>query len=324
MPTREMQSVLITGGAGFIGSHLADAMMSDGAGVHVFDNFSAGTESNIKSWLNNPSFTLVRGDLSRASELRKLGSSKYQTVFHLAANPEVRVGITNPKIHFLQNVVATQNLLEYLRKTGNIPNIVFASTSTIYGEPTKLPTPENYSPLKAISVYGATKLASEALISGYAHTYGFKAIIYRLANVVGPRSRHGVIHDFIQKLNRNPKELEILGDGTQNKSYVYISDCVQALLTGLEKSTDPVEIYNVGSEDQINVKTIAKIVVEEMGLRDVKFKFTRGVDGGRGWKGDVKCMLLDAGKIMMLGWKPKLNSAQAIRTTIRENIRNKK
>jgi len=151
-----------------------------------------------------------------------------EAVFHLAANPEVKLSSTCPEIHYQQNVVATFNLLEAIRKTGNIKTFIFTSSSTVYGEPTKIPTPEDYAPLKPISVYGASKLACEALISAYAHTYGFKAIIYRLANIVGPRNKHGVIHDFMQKLKTKPKELEILGDGTQNKSYLYINDCIEA------------------------------------------------------------------------------------------------
>jgi UDP-glucose 4-epimerase len=148
-----------------------------------------------------------------------------------------------------------------------------------------------------------------------------KAVIYRLANIVGPRSRHGVIYDFIQKLKRNPEELEILGDGTQNKSYLHIRDCVEAILLGLENSTEQVEIFNVGSEDQVDVKTIAQIVIEEMRLKNVKLVFTGGVEGGRGWKGDVKNMLLDISKLKALGWKPKLNSKQAVRKAARSIIR---
>ena len=218
-----------------------------------------------------------------------------------------------------QNIgaISTSNNSETIQN----PTLIFTSTSTVYGEPTKIPTPEDYAPLKPISTYGASKLACEALISAYAYTYGFNAIIIRLANIVGPRSKHGVIYDFIQKLNKNPTQLEILGDGTQNKSYLYISDCIEAMLLGPEKTTEPVEIYNVGSEDQIDVKTIAEIVAEEMGLENVEFKFTGGVDGGRGWKGDVKNMLLDISKIKTLGWKPKHNSEQAMRRSTKDILK---
>ena len=204
-----------------------------------------------------------------------------------------------------------------MRRIQYIPILIFTSTSTIYSEPAKIPTPENYAPLKPISTYGATKLASEALITAHAHTYNFKAIIIRLANIVGPRSQHGVVHDFIQKLNKNPNKLEILGDGTQNKSYLYITDCINAILLTLQKSKEQVNIYNIGSEDQTTVTEIAKIITQEMGIKNVKFKFTGGVDGGRGWKGDVKNMLLDISKLKTHEWKPKYNSQQAITKTVK-------
>ena len=313
MEAKGIEKVLVTGGAGFIGSHLVDVLITQGANVCVFDNLTAGTLENIKQWLNNPNLTFIKGDLLNASDLTKLKNNHYKTVFHLAANPEVRVGSTNPNIHFQQNLVATHNLLEHLRKTRNTTTLIFTSTSTVYGEATKIPTPENYSPLTPISIYGATKLDCEALISAYAHTYNFKTIVYRLANIVGPRSKHGVIYDFIEKLKKNPKKLRILGDGTQNKSYLYISDCIKAMMLGLEKSKNQVEVYNVGSKDQIDVKNIAQIIIEEMELKNVKLTYTGGVDGGRGWMGDVKNMLLDISKLKSLRWKPKLNSKQAIR-----------
>lgn len=322
MTTKNAKTVLVTGGAGFIGSHLVDTLMFNGAAVHVFDNFASGTRSNIKTWLTNSNFTLMEGDLSKTSELKKLGQNNYEIVFHLAANPEVRVGSTRPDVHFRQNVVTTKNLLEYVRRTQQNPTLVFLSTSTVYGEPSKIPTPEDYSPLKPISMYGATKLACEAIVSAYAHTYGFKAVVYRLANVIGPRSKHGVIYDFIQKLRNNPQELVILGDGTQTKSYLYINDCVKAMLVGLAKTKSRFETYNVGSEDQINIETIAKIVVEKMKLKGVQFNLTGGVDGGRGWKGDVKNMLLDISKIKSLDWKPTLNSKQAVEKTAKEIVKN--
>jgi len=315
-----MRSVLVTGGAGFIGSHLVDALMVRGDYVCVFDNLSTGSMENVEHWLDHPNFTFIKGDLLSQSDLKKLEVDDYNVIFHLAANPEVRIGSIEPSIHFQQNVVATYNLLERVRMAGGSPILVFTSTSTVYGEALKIPTPEDYAPLKPISTYGASKLACEALISAYAYTYGFKAVILRLANIVGSRSRHGVIHDFIQKLRKKPNELEILGDGTQTKSYLYVSDCVEAILLATENPEKRVEVYNVGSEDQINVKTIAEIVIEEMGLKNVKLKLTGGVDGGRGWKGDVKNMLLHISKIKSLGWKPKLNSKQAVRKTVREIV----
>jgi UDP-glucose 4-epimerase len=308
-----VRKALVTGGAGFIGSHLVDALMVRGDEVCVFDNLSTGSIENVRHWLGSTNFTFVRGDLLNLTDLEKLEIDRYSLIFHFAANPEVKIGSTEPNIHFQQNVVATHNLLELVRKTDTQPTIVFASTSTVYGEALRIPTPEDYAPLKPISTYGASKLACEALITAYAYTYGFKAVIYRLANIVGPRSRHGVIYDFIQKLKRNPEELEILGDGSQTKSYLHIKDCIDAILLGLENSAEQVEIFNVGSEDQVDVRTIAQIVIEEMRLKNVKLVFTGGVEGGRGWKGDIKNMLLDITKLKRLGWKPRLNSRQAVR-----------
>jgi UDP-glucose 4-epimerase len=312
-----MGKILFTGGAGFIGSHLVDAVMAQGKEVVVFDNLSNGSLENIIRWRSHPAFSFIKGDLLNPTDLAKLEIKSYDLIFHSAANPEVRVGSENPDIHFKQNIAATYNLLELVRKAGNHPTLVYTSTSTVYGEAAKVPTPEDYAPLRPISIYGASKLASEALVTAYAYTYGFKAVIYRIANVVGPRSRHGVVYDFVQKLKKNRSELEILGDGTQTKSYLYVSDCIEAMLLGIENSSEQVEIYNIGSEDQIDVKTIANIVVEEMGLKDVKFVFTGGVDGGRGWIGDVKNMQLDINKIKKLGWKPRLSSEQAIRQTVK-------
>ncbi|MEM3612702.1 MAG: NAD-dependent epimerase/dehydratase family protein [Candidatus Bathyarchaeia archaeon] len=309
--SQDLGRIFITGGAGFIGSHLVDRLCKMGKDVIVFDNLSSGTIENVRKWLGTPGFRFIRGDLLSLEEVVK-SINGCDTVFHLAANPEVRVGSENPKIHYKQNVLATFNLLEVIRKVGHIKILVFTSSSTVYGDAEKIPTPEDYAPLKPISTYGASKLAAEALISAYANTYGFKAIIYRLANIVGLRSQHGVIHDFIKKLRENPERLEILGDGTQMKSYLHVEDCVDAILIGLEASNERVRIFNVGSEDQIVVKEIADIICSKMGLKNVRYIFTGGVDGGRGWKGDVKVMLLSIERLKSLGWKPKLNSRQAV------------
>ncbi len=315
-----MSKVLVTGGAGFIGSHLAERLVNSGFDVCVYDNLSSGSIENIKHLLNKKNFKFVKEDLLKPVTLPKI-LDECEVVFHLAANPEVRVSSVNPEIHFQQNVLSTYNLLECLRKTGKVRTFVFTS-STVYGE-AKTPTPEDYPELKPISVYGASKLACEALITAYAYNYGFRAVIYRLANIVGPRSKHGVIYDFIEKLRMNSRELEILGDGTQTKSYLYIDDCLEAMFIGLEALGGQVEVFNVGSEDQLGVKSIAEIVVEEMNLKNVRFKFTGGVDGGRGWKGDVKNMLLDIRKLKSLGWKPRYTSKEAVKLTVKHFVGSK-
>ena len=305
---------LVTGGAGFIGSHLIDALVKKND-VICFDNFSSGQRKFIEH--NMDKIELIEGDLLNRKEIKK-ALKNVDIVFHLAANPDVRLGITNTNIHFQQNIVATYNLLEEMRIAG-INKIVFTSSSTVYGEASTIPTPENYGPLIPISLYGASKLAAEGLISAYSHTFDIDAIIYRFANVVGPRSTHGVIYDFINKLARNSKKLEILGDGRQKKSYLYIDDCINAMLFGL-KTKNKVEIFNIGSEDWVDVKKIADIISEEMKLKP-EYIFTGGIDG-RGWKGDVKIMKLSIEKLKSMGWEPHYSSAEAVRLTARWMIEN--
>ncbi|HDN95830.1 MAG TPA: NAD-dependent epimerase/dehydratase family protein [Thermoplasmatales archaeon] len=300
---------LVTGGAGFIGSHLIDALLAKGYEVACIDNFSSGRREFIEKNLSK--IELIEGDLLNRQDIKK-ALDNCDIVFHLAANPDVRVGAVNPKLHFDNNIIATYNLLEEMREKG-IVKIAFTSSSTVYGDATVIPTPEDYGPLIPISLYGASKLAAEALICSYCHTFDMEAVIYRFANVVGPRSTHGVIYDFIKKLRANPDELEILGDGTQRKSYLYIDDCIDAMIFGIEKAKERVEIFNIGSEDWVEVKEIADIVSQEMGLKP-EYRFTGGIDG-RGWKGDVKFMRLDISKLKSLGWKPKYGSKEAIRMT---------
>lgn len=309
------RKILVTGGAGFIGSHLVNRLMHSGWNVVVIDNLSAGRIENVQRWCKDERFEIMKGDLKNIVQARNAVQNT-DLVFHLAANPEVRVGETDPSIHFEENMVATFNLLEAMRKSPMAKTLVLASTSAIYGEASVLPTPEEYGPLAPISMYGASKLGCEALASSYAYTFGIRTLILRLANVVGSRSTHGVIVDFINRLQTTPKRLTILGDGTQTKSYLHIDDCISAMLyltdqfLGDEKKVD---IYNVGAFDQISVKRIAKIVTEQMRLPNVVFTFSGGVDGGRGWRGDVKIMNLSIKKLRQAGWKPEYNSEQAIK-----------
>ncbi len=310
--------VLVTGGAGFIGSHLVDHLIEDGYEVRVLDDLSAGSLENLKQWIDHERFEFMQGDLRRRDVCEKAVKG-IDAVFHLAANPEVRIGAQSPELLYETNVLITYNLLETMRKE-DIKALAFTSSSTVYGEAKEIPTPEDYGPLEPISVYGGAKLAAEALIAGYAHTFDIKAVVFRLANIIGKRSNHGVIYDFINKLKANPHRLEILGDGTQRKSYLHVSDTVEAMLYLFKeflKEDKIYDAYNIGSEDWITVTEIAEIVSREMGLNP-EFYFTGGVDGGRGWKGDVKIMLLNIEKAKAKGWKPKMNSKEAVEKTVRE------
>jgi UDP-glucose 4-epimerase len=313
MSTQKDRSILVTGGAGFIGSHLVERLLAENK-VTVLDNFSSGKREFLAPHHNNPNFHLIKADLLLPGALEK-ALTGVDMVFHLAANPDVKLGAENTRVHLEQNVLATYNLLEAMRKM-RVNRIAFTSTSTIYGEATTVPTPEDYGPLLPISLYGASKLACEALISSYCHTFEMQSWIYRFANIVGERGTHGVLVDFIRKLRENPRELEILGSGKQKKSYLEVRDCVQAMLHCVKNSDGQINVFNIGSEDSVDVTEIANIVALQMGLTDVRYRYTGGVDG-RGWKGDVKVMQLSIEKIKMLGWTPQGSSAQAILAAVK-------
>jgi UDP-glucose 4-epimerase len=306
------KSILVTGGAGFIGSHLVDMLLEENE-VFILDNFSSGKRESLLTHMENPKFHLLEADLLDTGKLEPFLEKK-DIVFHLSANPIVRLGIEDTRIHLEQNVLATYNLLEAMRKTG-VRQIVFTSTSAVYGEAGLVPTPEDYGPLLPISLYGASKLSCEALISSYCHTFDMQSWIYRFANIVGERGNHGVIADFIRKLRKNPKKLEILGSGKQRKSYLEVKDCVNAMLYSIEHSGDETNLFNIGSTDHVDVTEVADIVVKQLGLSDVEYRYTGGMDG-RGWKGDVKVMLLSIEKIKRLGWTPQCGSAGAIKSAV--------
>jgi UDP-glucose 4-epimerase len=301
-----VMNAVVTGGAGFIGSHLVDALVTRGDRVAVIDNLSAGTMENLAGHLERGTVTFVRADLLETGWEDLLEGA--DMVFHLAADPDVRQSAVTPGRQVQQNIMATTRVLEAMRDHG-VRNLGFTSTSTVYGEASVIPTSEEYSPMEPISVYGATKLACEALISGYSHSFGIRSTSFRFANIIGPRSGHGVIPDFVRKLRENPRELEILGDGTQTKSYLEVSECVQAMLFAIEHARHPVNRFNIGSEDWIDVTAIADIVVAAMGLSRVKYRYT---GGERGWVGDVPRMLLSIERLKSLGWRPKMGSRESV------------
>lgn len=300
----------MTGGAGFIGSHLVDALLARGDQVRIVDDLSAGTREWVASRAE-----LIVGDILDRTVLDQVLPG-IDRVYHLAANPDVRVGATDTRVHLRQNVDATAGLLEAMRDHA-VSELSFTSTSTVYGETAVIPTPEDHGPLLPISFYGASKLACEALISAHVATWDLTARWFRFANVVGPRSTHGVTYDFFNKLRADPRHLEILGDGAQCKSYCHVDDTVAGMLQAETAPADPVGIYNIGSEDWVDVKDIADLIVEEMGLTGVEYTFTGGVDGGRGWKGDVKVMRLAIEALKATGWEPRYDSKASIRATVR-------
>ncbi len=301
----------MTGGAGFIGSHLVDHLVGEECQVTVLDDLSSGHMTFLADAMASRRVDFVKGDLL-TFDLPPL-LEDVDAVWHVAANPEVRIGVTDTAVHLEQNVTATHRVLEAMRAAG-VEDLLFTSTSTVYGEAAVVPTPEEYGPCSPISLYGASKLAAEALISAYCGTFGMRAALIRFANVVGPRSTHGVIHDFITKLRADPTRLEILGKppGTR-KSYVHIEDCVEGIVAAWSATEVGAEVYNVGSEDLIDVQTIADVVVEAMGLEGVAHEWTGGVDGGRGWKGDVRVMHLAIDKMEAAGWRPRMRSTEAVR-----------
>jgi len=302
----------VSGGAGFIGSHLVDRLIEMGE-VTVYDNLSSGKKEFIEHYLSRDNFQFIQADLMEPDTLQK-AMKGHDVVFHLAANPDARAGIKDTSLDLKQGTIATYNVLEAMRLNG-IKKIVFASSSTVLGETPVKPIAEDYAPLQPISLYGASKLAGEALLSAFCHLSGMQAWIFRFANVVGARATHGVIFDFINKLKRNAIELEILGDGSQEKPYLHVADCVDGFLYGFQHSHDQVNVFNLGTSSSTAVSTIARMLVEEMGLSGISFKYT---GGNRGWPGDVPQVRYDISRMERLGWKPGYTSDEAVRQGIRD------
>ena len=311
------KTVLVTGGAGFIGSHLVDRLISEGYRVRVIDNLSTGRLENLKHLENNPNLEIIKGDLKNYNDALEAVKG-VNTVFHYAANPEVRVSTTNPRTHFEENVVATFNLLEAMREHG-VKELVFASSSSVYGEPEEIPVGEE-APVRPVSVYGASKAACENLIHAYTTLYGIKAVILRYANVIGPRLRHGVIYDLLMKLRNNKEELEVLGDGTQTRSYIYITDAIEATITAWRSTTSSYEVYNVATEDWITVNEVVKTLLNELNLNNTRI-IHKPTLHGVGWPGDVKRIALKIDKLKKLGFKPQYKSKEAVTKTVRELIK---
>lgn len=307
--------ILVTGGAGCIGSYLCAWLLERGHSVTAYDNLSLGKLEYLAPLKKNKKFKFIKKDLLKDKTLDKTVKG-HDLVFHLAANSDISLGRKKTDLDLNQNAVATYKVLEAMRKT-KVNKIIFASTSAIYGEASLKPTPEQYGPLIPISFYGASKLSAEGLIAAFAHNYGIKSWIYRFANIVGPNLTHGVIYDFVAKLKKSPKTLQVLGNGTQKKSYLHVQDCVEGMWFGFEKAQDEVNLFNLASEGVTQVKVIAEEVLRQL-------KSSANIQYGtedRGWKGDVPFTWLDGSKLNQLGWKAYRNSDEAVRQAISETVK---
>lgn len=301
----------VTGGAGFIGSHVVDRLLSRGDEVVVYDNFSTGREDFLFRQAPEPRLTIVRGDVLDTDLLgRSLKGA--DAVYHLQANADVRGGPLDPRKDLDQNIVGTFNVLEATRDAG-VQTFLFASSATVYGEPKVFPTPEDC-PLVQTSTYGASKAAGEGLIQAFCEYEGMRSFIFRFVSFVGERYTHGVVFDFLKKLRKDPTEMEVLGDGRQRKSYLYVRDGVDAMFLAMEKAAGLVNVFNLGHSEDMNVLGLADLVCEELGLSSVRYRLTGGV---RGWKGDAPWVLLDTRRIQALGWRPTTSIAEGIRRTVR-------
>jgi len=304
------EHVFITGGAGFIGSHLADRLLDLGHRVTVYDNLSTGMREFLDGARKHAGFTFVDGDLLDKGALAEaIGGC--ELVFHLAANADVRYGTLRPERDLEQNTVATFNLLEAMRKAG-LSRIAFASTGSIYGEPKLIPTPEDAPFPLQTSLYGASKLACEGLIAAYCEGFGFASWIFRFVSILGERYTHGHVFDFYKMLRADPTRLHVLGNGHQRKSYLYVADCVTAMLIAIERAKEKVNIFNLGAEEYLEVDQSIATITAHLGLSP-----RRTYAGGeRGWVGDSPFIYLDTRRIRALGWAPTLDLRQAIVRTV--------
>ena len=300
----------VTGGAGFIGSSLVDRLLGDGHHVVAYDNFSTGQREFLRNALAHRHFTLIEADVL---DVDRLTTSLHgvDVVFHLAANADVRFGTDHPRKDLEQNTIATFNVLEAMRANG-VKRIAFSSTGSVYGEATQFPTPEDAAFPLQTSLYGASKLAGEGLIAAYAAGFGFEGCIFRFVSILGERYTHGHVFDFYRNLRRDPTRLRVLGDGTQRKSYLYIGDCLDAMLLAMEHTRARVDVFNLGTDHYCRVVDSIGWIAERLGVHP-ELEFS---GGDRGWIGDNPFIFLDCSKIRRLGWTPKLTIQQGVWRTL--------
>lgn len=306
---------LVTGGAGFIGSHLVDKLLDAGHEVVVVDNLSSGKIEFLQDNIDSGNVIFHNVDLKELDSLIPLMQG-IDMVFHLAANPDIRLGTRITDTDLKEGTIATYNVLEAMR-LANVEKIAFASSSVVYGENAPMPTPEDHGPCIPISLYGASKQAGEGLIGSWVGTFGLQAWIFRFANIIGERGTHGVIFDFIHKLKKNPNRLEVLGNGLQEKSYMEVKDCVDSMLFVINNTSERLNLFNLGSNDTCSVRRIAEIVVRETGCENASIEYT---GGDRGWAGDIPKAMLSINKLTELGFRVNYDSEDAVAHTVRALI----
>jgi UDP-glucose 4-epimerase len=300
----------VTGGAGFIGSNLTDRLLEFGHEVVVYDNFSTGQEAFLEEARRNPALTVTRGDVLTKDSVTE-AMRGCDIVFHVAANADVRFGLQHPIRDLEQNTVATFHVLEAMR-ANHVGRIAFSSTGSIYGEPQIFPTPEDAPFPVQTSIYGASKLGAEGFITAYSEGFGIQALIFRFVSILGERYTHGHVFDFMKSLRANPHTLQILGNGKQRKSYLYVKDCVDAMLVAVEKAPNRINIFNLGTDEYCEVTDSVAWITERLGVTP-KLEFT---GGERGWVGDSPFIFLDCSKIRSLGWKPSLTIREGVIRTV--------
>lgn len=307
-----MTKYFVTGGAGFIGSHLSEKLLKEGNQVTVFDNLASGSKENIKHLIGENGFQFIQEDMLNTDVLNS-SMKEHDIVWHLGANTDIPTGNKVTDLDLKNCTIATRNVLEAMRSNG-MNKVLFSSSACVYGDAPPVALSETFGPLLPINLYGAGKLACEGLMSSYSHLFGINVWMFRFANVVGARMGHGVIYDFIQKLKKNPKELEILGDGHQEKPFFLVEDCINGMICAYENSKEQCDVFNLGTETFTTVTMIGHIVCEEMGLSDVKFSYT---GGKRGWLGDAPVVHFSTAKMKKFGWQASHTSDEAVRIAAR-------
>lgn len=300
----------ITGGCGFIGSNLADRLLAEGREVVVYDNLSTGRMEFLEAARKHAGLSFVRGDLLDAAGLTR-AMAGCDTVYHLAANADVRFGTEHPRRDLEQNTIATFNVLEAMRSNG-IRRIAFSSTGSVYGEPDVFPTPEDAPFPRQTSMYSASKVAGESLLTAYSEGYGFEVFIFRFVSILGERYSHGHVFDFARRLLADPTELQILGDGKQRKSYLYVQDCIDAILLAMAASKERVNVLNLGTDEYCEVNQSVSWICESLGVQPKRTY----AGGTRGWVGDSPFIFLDCSRMRAFGWKPKLTIREGILRTL--------